>query len=241
MARIILAIAVGLVVALGGCFLPLSAGAPQMASTVGKGSYGTSLALEAPTLDLSGEDGSIGVAPAAGGTATVAYGVGDRTDLEVSLEGAMYLFILPMPTGGAVGVRHQVVASEQFDVAIAGRLGGVATSFSSDGNEQKYSATYAAASVAVQGAYGPFRPLLSAQVMPARITRNVNGDATKFVGTAASVTLGAMFQLSDRVQLGPYWAGFSFASERVERITEWSAGVMLAVRGDRRAIPKLKQ
>lgn len=228
-------VALGWLVGASGCFLPLSAGAPQMASTVGKGSYGTSLALEAPTLDLSGEDESLGVAPAAGGTATFAYGVGDRTDLELSVEGAMYLFILPMPTGGAVGVRHQVVASEQVDVAVAARLGGVATSFSSDDKEQAYSAGYVAASVAVQGAFGAFRPLASAQVMPARMTRKIDGEATKFTGTAASVTLGAMFQVGERVQLGPYLAGFTFESDRTKRIAEWSAGFMLAVRSDRRA------
>lgn len=235
MARIILAIAVGLVAALSGCFLPLSAGAPQMASTVGKGSYGTSLAVEAPTLDLSGEDESIGVAPAAGLTGMVAFGLGDRTDLEVGVEAAMYLFLVPIPTGGAVGVRHQIVASPQYDVALAARIGGVASSYGDDQAEttRRYSASYAAVSVAAQGAFGAFRPLVSGQFMPARISRKAEGVSEKFTGTAASLTVGLMFQLSDRLQLGPYATGFTFGSQETKRIADAAFGIMLAVRGDR--------
>src|SRR5438093_3029538 len=111
-----------------GCILPVSTGAPLPATTVGKGNVGFAISGEAPTLDLiadqdnksAGNNNAIayGAAPAAATTLTFAYGVGEDTDVEVAGEGALYYFILPMPTGGSIGVRQHFAAGDTFDVAL---------------------------------------------------------------------------------------------------------------------------
>jgi hypothetical protein len=70
------------------CALPLSTGAPQSASTVGKSNVGVTAYAEAPTVDLqaatdgqSGSDDEFSPAPAV--TTEAAYGLTDRLDLEL--------------------------------------------------------------------------------------------------------------------------------------------------------------
>lgn len=237
-----------------GCILPVSTGAPLPATTVGKGKLGFALSGEAPTLDLisdnkdSDQTGSAnavsyGAAPAAAATMTLSYGIGDDTDLEIAGEGALYFFIVPIPTGGSIGLRQHVELGDSFDMAFALKLGSVSSSANvstSDGDsvESSARATYGAFQAVVQTKHGIVRPLVAVSLMPATINRDPSdADPFKFKGLASSVTAGLHF-VGSNVVFGPYLAATNFYSDRFDN-SGWfvSGGLILAVRPDRNRRP----
>jgi len=225
--------------ALGGCFLPVATGTPQPATTVGAGKFGLAVSGEAPTLDLTAGttdfNDSYAEAPAAAGKLEIAYGLADRTDFEASLEMSLYLFFLPMPVGGTVGVRQHLVAHEHLDLAVAARIGAVRVGGEdSQGRQDSASAELGQVSIVAQSAYGPARPLVSIAAMGARMTRNVEGVAEDFNGFAGSATLGLMFQLGS-LQLGPYVTGTYFTSSQFHGRPFASGGIAVELRPDRHA------
>jgi len=169
---------------------------------------------------------------------TVAYGIGEDTDVEVAGEGALYYFILPLPTGGSIGIRQHLLTTDLFDLGIAGRVGGVSsggTSSSSNGTstESSASAVYGGVQGILQVKHGPIRPMVALNAMPFRIRRHPSDEAEyRFRGIASSVTVGLMFT-SDHVQIGPYFTLTNFTSERFSGGWFTSGGLMLAVRPDR--------
>ncbi|HEY0252371.1 MAG TPA: hypothetical protein VGC41_12640 [Kofleriaceae bacterium] len=237
---------------LPGCFLPVATGAPESATTVGRGRVGFSINGEVPTLDLIAKDGdksqtdytdSYGVAPSAGLRATLAFGITDSTDLELSAEGQLWFFFLPLPTGAAAGLRQHIDAGDMFDVAIAARFGGVSSgSTNTDSNSgfatnDEASAYYGSLSGVVQVKHGVFRPLVSLNVMPFKIKRAIEDEPLqKFWGTATSATFAAMF-VGDRVQFGPYATLTNFESQEFKGGFFPSFGLMLAFRPDRNREP----
>lgn len=236
-----------------GCVLPVSTGAPLPATTVGKGRIGGALSAEAPTLDLIADnrDGnetgspsaiSYGAAPAAAGTLTLSFGLGDDTDLEVAGEGALYFFLFPMPTGGSIGLRQHIDGGDKVDIGVAARLGYVASeaeiTTSSGSSRSAASATYVALQGVVQAKHGVIRPLAAINIMPAQIHRDPSDAAPfSFKGVASSLTLGAMF-VGRGVTVGPYIAVTNFYSDRFDN-AGWfvSGGLMLAARPDRNRPP----
>ena len=218
-----LSLGIVLVALPAGCILPVATSTPQPATTVGAGKFGFALYEEAPTLNLtasntdaSNPDGA--AAPAGAATATLSIGLGDDTDLELSAEMSAYLFILPMPVGGSIGLRHHVTGNENFDFAVAGRVGGVAVGYGngSDSTDPTgASAVYGDISATLQGVLGSFRPLISVSAMPAKVTRNFgNGQASEsFTGFATNATIGLMFQLG-AMELGPYLGATYYSSEQ---------------------------
>lgn len=232
-----------------GCILPVSTGAPLPATTVGKGRVGFAGTAEAPTLDLIADNEtrdtgspsaiSYGAAPAATLTFTLSYGLGDNTDLEVAGEGALYYFVLPLPTGGSIGFRQHIDAGDAFDVAVAARIGGASSSAqvtTSGGNQEESSAsaTYAAFSAVMQTKHGFVRPLLSVNIMPARIKRDPSdADPFSFKGLASSVTAGLML-VGKRALVGPYITATNFYSDEFNN-SGWfvSGGLTFAIRPDR--------
>lgn len=231
-----------------GCILPISTGAPLPATTVGKGHVGFAVSGEAPTLDLiadndnsSGSSSAIsyGAAPAASLNLTLSYGLGENTDIELGGEGALYYFILPLPTGGSIGLRQHFDAGETFDLGIAARVGtvgGTSKVTDSSGNtvDSGAGATYAAIQGVLQTKRGPIRPLLALNLIPARITRDPSDEpAFDFKGFASSVTLGAMI-VGQHAVVGPYVVATNFYSDRFDN-SGWfvSFGIMFALRNDR--------
>jgi hypothetical protein len=241
-----------------GCILPVSTGAPMPATTVGKGRIGGAISGEAPTLDLIADNDennttgspsaiSYGAAPAAAMTFTLSYGLTDTTDLEVSGEGALYYFFLPLPTGGAIGLRQHIDAGDNMDLAIAARIGQVSSSAEVTVNggaseESSATATYGAFSAVLQTKRGVIRPLLAVNFMPARIKRDPSdADPFQFRGLASSITGGVMF-VGKHALFGPYLTATNFYSDEFNN-SGWfvSGGLMFAIRPDRnRETPPLQ-
>ena len=227
-----------------GCILPISTGAPLPATTVGAGRFGGAMSAEAPVLNLiakgSGPNDWQAEAPAAAMTFTLSYGLGDSTDLEVAGEGALYYFIFPLPTGGSIGLRQHIAATDLFDVALAAKVGTVGGSASTDDSSgsstsTSASANYAALQAVIQLRHGWVRPMAAINVMPARIKRDPSDEpAATFAGLASSLTLGVMATFR-AVQIGPYFTVTNFSSERYDDGWISSGGFMLAVRPDRNA------
>jgi len=232
---------------LGGCFLPVATGASEPATTVGRGHAGVMLSGEAPTLDLIAKKDSgtpaeytdtYGQSPAAAMRFTLSYGITDDTDIEAAAEGELWLFFLPLPTGGSIGLRHHIETGDAFDVAIAARVGGVSAGLDyndSNGNTVKNeaSAEYGAVQGVIQSKHGIVRPLLSINLMPFHIKRTPGNDPVqKFTGLASSATFGVML-VGRHAQFGPYISVTNFESQEFSGGFFASGGLMLAFRPDR--------
>jgi hypothetical protein len=237
---------------LGGCFLPVATGSPEPASTVGRGHGGVTLSGEAPTLDLiakkdSGTPSSYtdtyGQSPAAAARFTLSYGITDDTDIEVAAEGELWLFFLPLPTGGSIGFRHHVDTGDAFDVAFAGRVGGVSAGLDytdTNGNTVKNEATaeYGAVQGTIQVKRGPVRPLFSVNLMPFHIKRTPGSDPVQsFSGLASSATFGVML-VGRFAQFGPYVTLTNYESQQFSGAFVASGGLMLSFRPDRSRTPE---
>lgn len=241
-----------LALALAGCILPVATGAPQPATTVGRGHVGISFSGEAPVLDLIANNKSApndndytstyGESPAAALTATLAIGLGDDTDLEIAGQGALYYFFFPIPTGATIGLRQHLLGTDTLDLAIAAQVGGVTsggTSTDSNGNsrDDEASAYYGAVQAVLQLREGRFRPLASINLMPFHITRAPEGEPIqRFAGFASSATV-ALLYVTHSAQLGPYITVTDFASENFSGGQFVSGGLMLAIRPDRHPPP----
>jgi hypothetical protein len=232
---------------LGGCFLPVATGSPEPATTVGHGKAGIALSGEAPTVDLIAKKDdtateeyadTYGESPAAAMRATLSYGITDDTDIEVAAEGELWFFFLPLPTGGSIGFRHHIDTGDDFDVAIAGRIGGVTasddyTNSNGDTVTEGASAEYGAAQGVIQLKHGPIRPLVSINLMPFHVKRTPGEDPVQtFSGIASSATFGLML-VGRFAQFGPYITVTNFESEQFSGGTFASGGLMLAFRPDR--------
>jgi hypothetical protein len=228
--------AAALATLLAGCFLPVATGTPQPASTVGTGKFGAGVAWEAPTLELTAGttdfNDSYAESPVAAGRIGIAYGLAAHTDVEASLELSLYYYILPMPVGGTIGIRQQLVAREHLDLSVAARVGALRVGGEdSEGREDSAKAELGQLSISAQGAFGAVRPLISIAGMGARMTRNVLGVAEDFNGFAGSATLGLMFQLGS-LQVGPYVTGTYFTSDEFSGAPLVSGGLSLESRSD---------
>ncbi len=238
-------------VLLAGCILPVSTGAPMPATTVGRGKVGFAMSGEAPVLDLIANNkdpnnndytSTYGESPAAAATLTLSYGLGDDTDLEIAGEGALYYFLLPIPTGASIGLRQHLLASDAVDIGLAARLGGVTsggTSTDSMGNSKtdEASAYYGAIQGIVQLHSGRFRPMAAINLMPFHISRAPEGyPIQRFKGFASSATIGLMI-VTNHAQFGPYLTATDFESENFSGGRFISGGVMLAIRPDRNRPP----
>jgi hypothetical protein len=233
---------------LPGCFLPVATGAPEPATTVGKGNFGFSLSAEAPTIDLVAQKDdakdytdTYGESPAAAMRATLSYGITGSTDIEVAAEGQLWFFVVPIPTGGSIGFRQHLDAGDTFDAAIAARVGGVSSgTVSSDGMgnsaSDAASAYYGALSGVIETRHGWIRPLLSLQLMPFSIKRGISGEPIeRFKGLTSSATFALML-VGQHVQFGPYVTGTNFESQEFAGAWLGSFGLMLAIRPDRDSV-----
>ena len=143
----------GLVALSSACVLPLGTATPQPATTAGKGRYTLGGRAELPTIDLletEEGDGEYQLTPIPITSFEFGYGLLDGLDLEVSLDMALY-FGVPLPLGGALGLRAQAFRNETVAIAMAARLGytGVSNGSSDedDINGRSVSAVYGLGSV----------------------------------------------------------------------------------------------
>ncbi|MEZ4364836.1 MAG: hypothetical protein R2939_00950 [Kofleriaceae bacterium] len=218
---------------LAGCFLPIATGTPQPATTVGEGRFGGAMAAEMPAVNLIADDPDE-ISPAAAGTFTLAYGLTDHTDVELSLEGALYLFLLPLPTGASLGLRHNLVDGDGLALGLAARAGAVGVSDGDPEDPDKASSVYGAASLAMELGNGRVRPLLALQGMGARITQELgDADDGTFGGFIGSATLALPFRVGRGAVLGPYVAASWLSTDRLVDQTLVSFGVTVAIRPER--------
>jgi hypothetical protein len=220
-----------------GCFLPISTAAPQPARTVGKGEWGLSFSSELPTLNLIAEDMTAEgdsrpddlVAPANSMTLGVQYGLTNHIDLEAYAEGAMIVFIVPVPLGGSAGLRAHMIHTDFLDLALAGRVGHIGVTSDDDHAD----ATYLAGSVVLQlNPGGRFRPGIALQELPATIDVALSGEMpSTFKGAASSLTFSLEYA-GDYVSFTPFVTVTSFDSPDIDSARFVSFGVQLARRNN---------
>jgi hypothetical protein len=233
----------------GGCYLPISTAAPQPARTVGKHAWGFSFSTEIPTLNLiakgdqstdaSGDPDDL-VAPANSMNLGLQFGLTNHIDLEANVEGAMMIFVVPLPLGVSGGVRVHIIHNDVFDLAVAGRIGHIGLS-DSDGSSSAddtnhADATYLAGSGVIQfNPNGTTRPSIALQEMPATIDVDLSGEAPRsYKGAATSLTVGLEF-VADGVSVTPFVSVTSFDSPDIRSARFVSGGVQLQARNNRRA------
>lgn len=219
---------------LPGCFLPLGTAAPQSATTVGDNGFGASYYAQAPTIDLFGldeetlpdqEDEPDGLGSAHLG---VQLGMNERLDLELQVDAAALLLLLPAPLGGSIGFRHRLYDGHWLDVATAGRAGFLTVD--PEGEEGRVNALYGSASVTAQLARGVVRPLLAMSLTPAGIlSSNTDGSLDTAAGAAWGAT-GGVTLVFGRVQVTPYVALTEFDSTETDRTQSMSFGFSVAIR-----------
>jgi len=226
-----------------GCFLPIATGSPQKAETMGAGRYGTSFSAELPNLNLTAADedsnpdtSELVIAPAASMSFGLQYGLADHVDLELTIDGAMYLFLLPLPLGVSGGVRAQAYDSPGLDVAVAGRLGYLGLS-AGDGesNSDAASAYYGVASGVVQIGSGAARPGLAVTLVSSAVPSACFGGTTDCDGLSTSATM-ARHLGRGRVSIAPFVSLTHFASADLAGASFFSGGIAIFV-GERGAPP----
>ena len=227
-----------------GCFLPISTAAPQSATTVGKGNMGATIYGEFPTVDLlstqtddAEESDGYGLAPLPTTTFQLAYGITDKADLEVALDGVLYI-IIPLPLGGSIGGRLQLIDRDRFAVAASGKVGYVGLGVNGEPDsdpdgEVGVSAAYTAITMTAQFMpRGFFRPAAAMTFMPARVTNEIKGETPEnFMATTMSITLTGMLALGP-VEAGPFVNLVYFSSPNLAGTATFATGgIMIALRG----------
>lgn len=227
---------------LGGCYLPLGTAAPQPATTVGQGNLGASFHAEVPVVDLlatqtedgGGSDYELSPFPTA--SLEVAFGLGDRLDLEVGLDGTLYFWLLPMPLGASAGLRGMVRETDALAFALAGRVGyvglGVEDEVERTGEDLAVSALYGKVTGAAQlNPRGAFRPGLALSILPAQVRNDALDDAERRFGAmSASATVHATIAVRG-VHIGPFVNFVYFDSPNLRGSEGFvSGGIFLALR-----------
>jgi hypothetical protein len=208
---------------LGACALPLATGNAVPAATVGTDRVALAFYEEAPAFDLVVDQGSdpralgdaVDIAPLGAGVVQLSFGLRDNTDVEGGLHLAMHYFGLPVPAGGMIGARQQLVRSAGLDASVYARIGGMRASNGEtdmDGNphENTSSLTYAAFGAAVQPRFGRLRPVATLQALGGRASQDPTDQVPQdWNGLASSITIGLLYEIG-AVQVGPagtftYW------------------------------------
>lgn len=228
---------------LSGCFLPLVTSAPQSATTVGKGKAGLSMYTEFPSPNLTaGALRQTGdpVSPSLSGVAQVAYGLSERLDLELGVEGMFYLFVFPLPTGASAGARYQLLDGGAFDVAIAGRAGLSGYSWRGGGEPGTSSIRSQQAVLSISGQYarGWFRPGAAVSFIPVRMDYRIGDSSGSLGGLTSSATLNLALDFGV-VELTPFLGAVLVTGLELPQSSLMpQAGLSLAFRGDKRAAPR---
>jgi hypothetical protein len=239
-----------LVLAVGfgsGCVLPLTSAAPQSATTVGRQNLGVTGYVEFPSTNLAASRASaaLPITPFINGVVQGAYGVADNIDLEFGLEGMLYLFFLPIPTGIHAGTRVQVLDTPNFHAALAGRVGyssfssstGSSTSTSS-GETTIKALDFAATGVFQFVGIPVFNPSLAVSVYPSNVWYSNTSSALpierlSFPTVAASATLNLTLDFGT-VELTPFFGLVLFYSPHLGNSVYFpQGGLALAIRHDK--------
>lgn len=224
-----------------GCHLPVSPAIPETPATTGRGRWGAFLAAGHPTVNLlatvEGEPDPADPhhysrADWPSFQLRLARGVSDHVDVELGLEGMVY--VLPIPVGASLGVRHRFYATALTDMTWSARVGYAAAT--STDSADKASVVYGVlACNADTAVWRDLRPGLALSIMPMRVQPDLASfPMDDFFALASSVTF--------KVALGPKVIPFAHAgvitSSNV-RGTDFFLGLGLALSWgtDRRKVP----
>ncbi len=224
-----------------GCFLPLSTAAPQSARTLGQGQFGVTFYAEMPTLDLlasqtDAQDEEYAIAPFPTATAQIGVGVTDSLDIEAALDGQLWFYVLPLPLGGSLGARYQVLYNQDMAIAVAGRVGyvgfGVSEVDETTDVTETVSATYGVLTGVIQAMPDRvFRPSLAVSVIPASVKNEIINEAAENYGavsTAATITLAIG---AGPLEVGPFVNLVYFNSPNLSGTASFATGgVSIALR-----------
>ncbi len=219
----------------------MSTGAPQSATTVGKGEVGLTAYAEAPTVDLqaSSEDpytGDYDYSPLPTMSVEAAFGLTDNLDLELGLDGVLY-FVVPVPLGASLGLRQQVVDMPELAVAINARVGYVQLTENSSNSEvrEEFDGVYGKLTgVARYNPHGVVRPGIALTLAPARVYLDrANETPTHY--DARSATLSATLAIAlGNFELGPFANLVAFDSPRLQGgAVFYTGGFMFAWRPEK--------
>jgi hypothetical protein len=220
---------------LTGC-LAIRPGAPQGATTVGRGKIGLAFIGEGPPIQPNPDEQKSNDSSTTyrlgqlGGVVTavsLAIGITDDTDVELSGEGAAFI-----PFGGSLGVRHHVGVSELFDFAIATQVGGLRGALPFETDVDADSALYESVAGVAQLRRGPVRPLLALELMAFEAADAEPDDGFDHVnGLMSSLTFGVDLPYGI-AHLEPYasLSGAATDSKHVEGGVFVTGGVMLSFR-----------
>jgi hypothetical protein len=226
---------------LAGCFLPMATGAPETARTVGSGNFGASFHAEVPTLNLTAEEDDlaeatadhVAIAPAGALSLGVQYGVSDSVDLELRLDGALYYFLVPIPLGGQLGARITLLDQPGLALALAGRVGFLGFSSSSDddgdgtadGEADRASATFATIALTFELGSGFARPAFTLSATPANVSVDLAGEAEKDYRAVATTGTVSLHMGRGPLTFTPFLALTYFSSPSIDSQGFVSGGV----------------
>jgi hypothetical protein len=169
------------------------------------------------------------VAPANSMNLGVQYGLTNHIDLEAYAEGAMIVFVVPVPLGVSGGIRAHIIHTDLLDLALAGRVGHIGVTSDDDHAD----ATYFAGSAVLQfNPGGRFRPGVALQELPATIDVALSGEMpSTFKGAASSLTL-SLELVGDHISFTPFVTVTSFDSPDIDSARFISFGVQVARRNN---------
>lgn len=224
-----------------GCHLPVSTAIPETPATVGRGHWGVLLAAGHPTVNLlatvQGEPDPADPhhysrADWPSFQLRLARGVSDHVDVELGVEGMMY--VLPIPFGASLGVRHRFYTTNSTDMTWSGRVGYAAARDAASADEASIVYGVLACNADTEGWRG-LRPGLAVSIMPMRVDPDLETfPIDEFYAVASSVTF--------KLALGPNVIPFAHAglitSSNV-RGTDLFLGLGLALSwgAERRKVP----
>ncbi len=234
-----------------GCFLPLTTGAPQSASTLGKGKAGGAAYAEFPSVNLAGVaregtenplpgvDGDA-VSASISGVAQFSFGLTDSLDLELGVEGMLYLLLIPLPTGAHAGLRYQLVDTPSWKVAVATRVGHSRFTGSSSisGETRLRSFNGMLSGVAQLTTMRTFHPSVALSLYPSYVTHTgAELGQGEMLTLAGALTLNLTFDLG-LVELTPNVGMVVFHSPRLRsaRVLP-QVGLAFALRSGKTAAP----
>jgi hypothetical protein len=241
-----------------GCAPALTA-TPQPATASGMGGRGFATFFEAPVASFAAGRGAMAPKATAGKAEddeAIHFGgyIGGSFGLSETVDGEVFGLITgPLPSGGGIGVRAQLISHQAWDVGVAVRAGGLigtggnavdsASEFDGLIPQPLAKVGFGQATITANRASGSFVPLASLSVLPTYIVRVVDGEpggprpttTERYIGVVTTATVVLYYATSTdpkhRFLIGPMAALAMFAMPERDGGVGWvpSFGIAAAI------------